>query len=206
MVDRIVRARIHAWKRAAILFRLARCTRVFNFLPMNLNYCRDLILVIVLDNLTTAMTGMQANPSSRTLNSRGPKQTGLTIEGVAEAMGAKTVVINPFEVASSIKTIKDIIQHSGVRVIISRSPCATRERRDFISSDTYEVSPDFCSDCGVCIDVLACPAISWKKDPAGDKPRPTIDSLLCSGCSLCSQICAKHAINRKAAQTVSQEN
>ena len=53
----------------------------------------------------------------------------------------------------------------------------------------YHVDPDKCNPkCDACIKLLGCPAIIKQGDKA------VIDAALCTGCSLCAQICPYNAI------------
>jgi indolepyruvate ferredoxin oxidoreductase alpha subunit len=81
-------------------------------------------VLVILDNLTTAMTGQQEHPGTgRKLDHTPTKR--IMIEDVARAMGVPTVVVldpvrqtKEFE-AELLKALKD----DGITVIIGRQPC-----------------------------------------------------------------------------------
>jgi len=91
---------------------------------LNMVYNRSNAVVIICDNRTTAMTGMQENPA-----------TGFTLQGnatkvldfvkLAEALGLDNVrVVDPFDMKNTRKVIKEELSREGPSLIISRAPCA----------------------------------------------------------------------------------
>ncbi len=80
--------------------------------------------VIVLDNATTAMTGMQEHPGTgRALNHSPAPQ--VVIEDVVRSMGVDSVeVLDPVKQRGALeKAITDAVASSDLRVIICRRPC-----------------------------------------------------------------------------------
>jgi len=72
------------------------------------------ILIIILDNRTTAMTGHQPNPGTR----------GIKIENIVRACGVQNLkIIDPKQIKIFEKTVKEFINKSCAAVIIARSPC-----------------------------------------------------------------------------------
>jgi indolepyruvate ferredoxin oxidoreductase alpha subunit len=55
----------------------------------------------------------------------------------------------------------------------------------------YHIIEDKCNNCLACIKVLGCPAISVFNQ------KVAIDADLCTGCSVCAQICPYKAIELK---------
>jgi indolepyruvate ferredoxin oxidoreductase, alpha subunit len=145
--------------------------------------------LVILDNGITAMTGHQPHPGvdMKAMNFEGYEQ--VSIEDVVKAVGVKHVsVIRPFRVKKSVDTIKEALMYKGVSVVISQEPCmlfakALKKPRGkpFFVSDKCKGDKD-------CINDLACPAFYIRKN------RVYIDPVLCSGCSVCAQICPEHAI------------
>ena len=60
---------------------------------------------------------------------------------------------------------------------------------------TLEVNEERCNGCGLCIEI-GCPAIakSDRLDAKTQRPMAWIDPLLCTGCEICAQVCARKAI------------
>jgi indolepyruvate ferredoxin oxidoreductase alpha subunit len=145
--------------------------------------------LVILDNGITAMTGHQPHPGvdMKALNFEGYGQ--VSIEDVVKAVGVKHVsVIRPYRVKKSIDTVKEALMYKGVSVVISREPCVLFAKalkkprgKPFFVSEKCKGDRD-------CINDLACTAFYIRKN------RVYIDPALCSGCSVCAQICPEHAI------------
>ncbi len=142
----------------------------------------DLILV-VLDNGTTAMTGKQPHPGTGiTMMQEFHKK--IDIPNLLTSLGVERVeVLNPFEESCTDK-ITDIAEGSGVRALVFKSPCI----KLFKAEKIYSISNE-CIGCKKCARELGCPALI--KD--GDKMK--IDKTLCYGCGICMPICPVHAIS-----------
>lgn len=142
----------------------------------------DMILC-VLDNSTTAMTGHQPHPGTGK-NMMGDIVDKISIEHILEGMGVKKIVtVNPLDLNKSVEVIKDCASLPGVKAIIFKSPCIALfkpEKKLCIS--------DKCIQCKKCIREIGCPAISTVKG------KVTINEDLCTGCGLCSQVCPVNAI------------
>ncbi len=86
-------------------------------------------VVLILDNSTTAMTGLQDHPGTgRTLN--GGQNAVLDFEAVVRAMGVPNVhVIDPIENATGFeKLITDALGSNDLTVIIARRPCVLLDK------------------------------------------------------------------------------
>lgn len=150
------------------------------------------MLVIVLDNRITAMTGHQNNPSTG-ITAVGDPTKQVKIEEIVKAMGVEDVrVVDPLNVKLMIKTIREMLQNKTVSVLVAKRECqllVTRKRkRQGIKTVKFEIDHSICKDIEKCLKDLACPAI-MKKDG-----KVVIDKNICTGCSLCSQICPAKAI------------
>jgi indolepyruvate ferredoxin oxidoreductase, alpha subunit len=107
---------------------------------------RDLMLVI-LDNSTTGMTGHQPHSGSEIGD-----MTPVDIEGIVRAAGVSHIaVIDPFNAKESLKVIDDLKVKTGVKVLISRSPCPLYARKTLKIKRTaqkYTIDQDKCRLCG----------------------------------------------------------
>ncbi|MEM0199414.1 MAG: indolepyruvate ferredoxin oxidoreductase subunit alpha [Desulfurococcaceae archaeon] len=163
---------------------------------LNIVYNRGRAVVLVLDNITTAMTGHQPHPGTG-LTATGEKTKRVLPEDVLRSLGFETYVINPLMVRESVETVQKALERykQGVNVsVVSRMRCALevlREaRRRKITLPVYSVLEDKCTGCSACINLTACPAIV--PDPKTGKPR--IIGELCAGCGLCAYVCPYKAI------------
>ncbi|MFZ5584695.1 MAG: thiamine pyrophosphate-dependent enzyme [Thermodesulfobacteriota bacterium] len=157
----------------------------------------DMILVVV-DNSGTAMTGFQPHPGTPQGAAGAPLPT-VDIARVCEALGAPVTIADPFDMESTGKVIQDLIdQPGGVRVLILRQACALSPGKKGKRLYDMSLDPQVClgQDCGcnrLCTRVLRCPGLIW--DP--EEGRTRIDEVICVGCGVCASICPSGAIQKK---------
>ena len=157
---------------------------------VNAFYNQADMTLIVLDNSTTAMTGHQPHPGTgRTVMGQVvEKVEKVSIERVLRAIGLTVVeTVDPLDYALSVETVKRVADEPGVKAIIFRSPCIAITK----PKGRSHVDPDKCVGCGKCIRELGCPAIILDSD--GKKAK--IDTSVCTGCTLCEQLCPVKAIS-----------
>jgi len=164
---------------------------------INAVYNNHKITLVVLDNLTTAMTGHQPHPGTGITGMRKPSQKVL-IEKVAEGCGVRYVkVIDPFKIKEATAVLKEALRQPGPSVVVFRAPCAlmvTSERR----RKGIKVAPckiaDECTNCMACIKLLGCPALIVKDE------KVSIDEAVCTACGLCTSVCPYDAIECECAE------
>ncbi len=166
-------------------------------LPPSINvvYNGGRALILVLDNLCTAMTGHQPHPGTG-LTATGEKAERMFIEDFLKSMGFKTYVIDPMNVGESIgEFVKAYREHlSGKHVaVVSRMKCALEvlraARARGIALPKYAIT-DACTGCMACVNLLGCPAIVVEE---GSR-KPRILEEACAGCGLCAYVCPYDAI------------
>lgn len=142
----------------------------------------DMILC-VLDNSTTAMTGHQPHPGTGR-NMMGDVIEKIDIVKILEGIGLKKVVtVNPFDLEEAVAAVKDCANIKGVKAIIFKAPCIAVTK----PIGKMEIS-DKCVQCKKCIKEIGCPAIIIKDG------KVAIDAALCTGCGLCTAVCPTKAI------------
>ena len=142
----------------------------------------DMILC-VLDNSTTAMTGHQPHPGTGR-NMMGDVVAKVSITKILEGMGVqKVVTVDPLNLQESVETVRECAALPGVKAIIFKSPCVAITK----PQGKMKIG-ESCIGCKKCIREIGCPAIVVKDGQV------TIEEGLCTGCGLCSQICPVHAI------------
>lgn len=142
----------------------------------------DMILC-VLDNSTTAMTGHQPHPGTGR-NMMGNAVEKISIEKVLEGIGLRKIVtVDPLDLAAAVEAVRECAAEKGVKAIIFKSPCIA------LSKPTAKcVISDECINCKICITEIGCPALITVDG------QTTIDRNLCTGCGLCAKICPVSAI------------
>lgn len=156
---------------------------------INAVFNRHNFTLVILDNEITAMTGHQPNPGvdMQRLNMSGYGR--VSIEDIVRAVGVSHVsVIRPYHVKKSIETIQEALEVRGVSVIISRETCTLYARSIRKPQRCAFYVSETCRDHRTCINELGCPAFSVEDG------RVVINPMMCSGCSVCAQICPENAI------------
>lgn len=142
----------------------------------------DMVLC-VLDNSTTAMTGHQPHPGTG-INLMGSVVDKVSIEKVLEGIGVKYIVtVNPLELPTAIEAVRSAVKEHGVKAILFKSPCIAIAKSD----KTCHIN-ERCVQCRRCIKELGCPALILRDG------RVAIDETLCTGCGLCAHVCPTKAI------------
>jgi indolepyruvate ferredoxin oxidoreductase alpha subunit len=164
---------------------------------VNAVYNNSRIVVAVLDNLATAMTGHQPHPGTGVTGMHSPAER-ILIEKIAEGCGVKYVrVVNPFRTREAAAVLKEALQQSGPSVVVFRAPCtlvdAREKRRRGIEVVPTRIT-EKCTNCMACIRLLGCPAIVAE----GGKVR--IDENSCAACGLCISVCPYDAIEGSCAE------
>jgi len=159
---------------------------------LNAIYNKHRIVVAVLDNMTTAMTGHQPHPGTG-LTGMQTATEPIAIEKVAEGCGVKLVkVVNPFNFKEAENTLKEALDFPETSLIVFRAPCALlllrEKRRKGLEIVPLKVSGK-CTNCLACIKLLGCPAITLTENKT-----VAINENLCLGCGLCAYICPYKAI------------
>ena len=96
---------------------------------INAVYNKSNLLIFILDNRITAMTGHQQNPGMGKTG-MGEDSPMLKIEEIAASCGVKNIkVVNPVNFEELGGTIKDFLNKEEVSIIISRKICALLEKR-----------------------------------------------------------------------------
>jgi indolepyruvate ferredoxin oxidoreductase alpha subunit len=148
---------------------------------INTFYNKGKGLIIILDNSITAMTGGQINPSSRTKNT-----VYVDIEKIVKSIGIEYVkTIDSYDMKTIEREIRDAKEIDELRVLIVKNPCAMMLKEPI--GKIQRINQNKCVKCKMCLKV-GCPAITFKDNVMEINPQ------LCIGCTVCTQVCPKGAI------------
>jgi indolepyruvate ferredoxin oxidoreductase alpha subunit len=162
---------------------------------VNAHYNKSNLVMMILDNSATAMTGFQPHPGVGK-NAMGDEVAPVDIEAVCRAFGAKVEVTDPFDIPGTRdKLLRALEDPEGAKVLVVRRRCQMLKGKDEKPPFRVFVDPRKCigEDCGcdrVCTRVFKCPGLIW--DPKEGKSK--VDEVICVGCGVCADICPEGAI------------
>ncbi len=153
------------------------------------------VVLIILDNAGTAMTGFQPHPGvdRDAVNEVRP---AIGIERLCGALGITVTVVDPYDIEATRNTLLEVLGNKGkTRVVISRRECAlirtSREGPVFsVKVDANRCLGDQCGCNRYCTRIFKCPGLIWDRDTL----KARVDEAVCSGCGVCLSICPRSAI------------
>jgi len=162
---------------------------------LNIAYNRGLSTVIILDNRTTAMTGLQPHAGTgRTLQGQTTKAVDFLALG--RALGIDRVrPIDPYDLKATQQAIAEETQAEEASLLVTTRPCLLLVRAE--GRAQAAISPEVCTRCGLCF-LLGCPALYVQEvETVNGKAlrRPGINLELCAGCGMCVQVCTRGAMH-----------
>jgi indolepyruvate ferredoxin oxidoreductase alpha subunit len=146
-------------------------------------------ILVIMDNSTTAMTGMQPTPQTGVTVDGTPTRS-VAIEDIVRGLGVDYLrIVDPYDVPLTIRTISEAFDYlrEGTRpaVIITRRECLLLAK-GAVKDTAYptDIERD-CTGCKSCLKTFDCPAMSF--DEAVKKIQ--IDDSLCTNCGICYYAC-----------------
>jgi indolepyruvate ferredoxin oxidoreductase alpha subunit len=142
------------------------------------------LLLVILDNGTTAMTGHQPNPGVDA-EVLGVDRVHLDIEAVVQGCGVRQCVsVKSYNRKKLLQALQDMKPLGGVRVIIAREPCVlyarrTLKKRTPQAAFVAELDPEALA----VLELLACPAMR-----RGEGGHVAVNESQCAGCMFCLQL------------------
>ncbi len=156
---------------------------------MDIAYNATNSTIIILDNSITGMTGHQQNPTTGK-NLRGEPAAKIDLEALCRALGFRRVrVEDPYQLKAFEAAVKEELAAEEPSIIISRRPCVMI--KGTVHKPPLKIQAEKCKSCRSCMKI-GCPAITFDTKAA-------IDSTLCVGCGVCTQMCAFNAIEEAQA-------
>jgi indolepyruvate ferredoxin oxidoreductase alpha subunit len=156
------------------------------------------LVLVIMDNRTTAMTGLQSDPGVP-LNSMREEAQAVSIEDLVRGVGVRFVrTVDPYDTRGTMQAVREAVGFDGPSVVISRRECALMRDAELRRNNelvTYTVNQSKCVLCMNCILNFSCPAIYKDQDGL-----VRIDPNLCDGCGVCASpmVCGPKAIEVKA--------
>ena len=152
------------------------------------------ILVVILDNRTTAMTGHQPNPGvDTTIFGENPNPVDLL--ALIRACGVEPVKVNPLNHKAMVSALTALSAKSGPRVLVAEYPCPIHAKR--VGQAKKTLPARVAGDPAACLgvrDALACPAFAMVDGVF------TINAEQCDGCMYCVQLSADIKPGKKEAR------
>lgn len=145
------------------------------------------LLLVILDNGTTAMTGHQPNPGMPP-DLAGFDGKRLDLEKIIASLGVENMRrVRASNLKALREALRDLAPLDGVRVLLAQEPCMLFARRALKRKKTHvakvkKQGPKL----EKCLRELACPAFARVNGEV------RVDERLCSGCMFCLQIAPEH--------------
>ncbi len=132
-------------------------------------------VLVVLDNQTVAMTGLEPTPES----------TGnVKIENIVKGCGVEPLILHyDGKIGTTIsffKMVKNRFENSEFPVVaVVKQFCLFDKVHAKLPGRFAKVDPTRCKGCGYCIENFGCPAFNWEDG------KVKVDPYFCSGCGVC---------------------
>ncbi len=164
---------------------------------LNAVYNDARFVLVLLDNLTTAMTGMQPTPGLG-IRADGSEGKQIPLERVVAGCGVDFIEeVDPYDLKAMGDVLKKALIYTeepegGIAVVIARHPCVIAYRGEAIPERIKVRITEECDQCGLCIQRFECPAL-YHDEELG---RTEVNRQICVQCGLCVGICPRGAILR----------
>ncbi|TCK05431.1 thiamine pyrophosphate-dependent enzyme [Phorcysia thermohydrogeniphila] len=138
-------------------------------------------ILVIMDNSTVAMTGLQPTPE---------RIGNVSIPKIVEGCGVKPLILNYDGTIKStlefFRKVKETYEKAnGPVVAVVNEFCTFDKERVKLPGKFAKVDQDKCTGCGHCIREFGCPAFRWNEEG-----KVEVDPYFCVGCGVClSDLC-----------------
>ncbi len=153
------------------------------------------LTLIILDNSTSAMTGLQPDAGSGR-RATGEPSAQANIPMIVRGCGVTHVwELDPYQLVETTRVLQEAINYPGVAVVIAKAPCTTPGL--LIHEHTIQVDQERCRVGAECQDTpcyskVGCPSVLLLQEAT--QMRVAIDTATCVSCGLCLAACPFEAI------------
>ncbi len=162
---------------------------------LNAIHNKSNMVMVVLDNNATAMTGFQSHPGT-TFDAVGNAAPAIDLAQLCQSLGCKVVITDPFDIKGTTDKLRQLLKEDGVKVMVMRRKCELvrmREERKYPYKVWVDTEKCRGEDCGFCTKTFKCPALPWDVETG----KVQISKAVCSACGVCVDICPFGAIVRE---------
>jgi indolepyruvate ferredoxin oxidoreductase alpha subunit len=188
-------------KENPILAILGDSTFFHSGIPALINavYNQNEMLVMILDNRSTSMTGFQDNPGTGIKINKEPGSR-IILEDLIYGCGVpkeKIWVVDSNNLPLMVEKLGEAVKAKGIRVFISRHMCSLIEINEFrakgVKLPIVKIDQEKCKGCLICINQFGCPALIFDEESR----KASIDQDICRGCTVCIDVCPHEAIYKE---------
>ncbi len=151
------------------------------------------VLMILMENGTTAMTGHQDHPAAGR-NFNGPA-AAIPVRKALEGLGVDNIrEVDAYKQDELAAAVRSALDETGFRVVIAKHPCMLKftkaaRRRPGFKPRHVTIDQAACTKAHACVSLFGCPSFQVVKDG-----RVSVERELCIGDGSCKQTCPSGAI------------
>ena len=137
---------------------------------------RHRFILVIMDNSTVAMTGLQPTPE---------RIGNVSIPKIVEGCGVKPLILNYDGTIKTtvefFKKVKETYEKAnGPVVAVVNEFCTFDKEKAKLPGKFAKVDQEKCTGCGHCINDFGCPAFEWN-----DEGKVEVNPYFCVGCGVC---------------------
>lgn len=157
-------------------------------------YNKHPLVVVILDNGITAMTGGQGHPGVGGKPRRKDESSAVDLEDAVRGCGVNHVVVHePYDMPGSVAVLREAWEYAKIHgepaVVILRHPCITMLKAP-PTPRPVRVDPEKCTGCRYCLTHFNCPGLAWDENTG----KVFVEGRFCASCGVCVDVCPRGAL------------